>query len=70
MITPSRIKDIGGIIQGFKERLQQRFPEAKAKRIMLRSRNSQLMWKEFIDTIKEFKEIDFIVKPKIVFHNE
>ncbi|CAG8542850.1 6239_t:CDS:10 [Diversispora eburnea] len=63
-------EDLSSIIQGFKEKLEQEFPEATVKKIKLRTRNKQLMWTEFIAAIKNFNEIDFIKRPKISFLNE
>ncbi|CAG8520251.1 8803_t:CDS:10 [Acaulospora morrowiae] len=63
-------RDLNSIIFRFKTKLHQRNPDARKLRIQLSSRNSDIMFTEFISAIRQFKEKDFILKPEIVFRNE
>ncbi|RHZ67801.1 hypothetical protein Glove_299g99 [Diversispora epigaea] len=71
-IAPGDIcsQDIEGIIHEFNETLILKFPEATRKNIEISSRNPYIMFTEFTDAIKQFKENDFILRPKISFKNE
>ncbi|CAG8542834.1 6238_t:CDS:10 [Diversispora eburnea] len=71
-ISPGEIysQDLEGIIHEFNETLSLKFPGATRKNIEISSRNPYIMFTEFTDAIKQFKEIDFILRPKITFKNE
>ncbi|CAG8579066.1 13319_t:CDS:10, partial [Racocetra persica] len=63
-------KDLRTVINQFKTRLIQKYPHTNRKVIRLSSRNQLLMFSEFIEAIKLFKEVDFIQRPRIEFRNE
>ncbi|CAG8668165.1 10467_t:CDS:10, partial [Cetraspora pellucida] len=62
--------DLRTVINQFKNKLFQKYPHANRKVIRLSSRNQLLMFSEFIEAIKLFKEVDFIQRPRIEFKNE
>ncbi|CAG8465327.1 23693_t:CDS:10 [Dentiscutata erythropus] len=63
-------QDLKTIIAQFKNKLIQKHPAAPRRIIRLSSRNQLLMFSEFIEAIKLFRDIDFIQRPMIEFKHE
>ncbi|CAG8799622.1 3639_t:CDS:2, partial [Gigaspora rosea] len=62
--------DLKTVITQFKNKLFEKNPTAPRRIIKLSSRNQLLMFSEFIEAIKRFRDVDFIQRPKIEFQHE
>ncbi|RIB15130.1 hypothetical protein C2G38_2039631 [Gigaspora rosea] len=63
-------QDLKTVITQFKNKLFEKNPTAPRRIIKLSSRNQLLMFSEFIEAIKRFRDVDFIQRPKIEFQHE
>ncbi|CAG8824184.1 38736_t:CDS:2, partial [Gigaspora margarita] len=63
-------QDLKTVIAQFKNKLFEKNPTAHRRVIKLSSRNQLLMFSEFIEAIKRFRDVDFIQRPKIEFKHE